>query len=173
MKDRNLILVHNSRICLAPRHGNVSDGRLAIRPHGNLNPARFSPGCPHCVSLWLDRSSLPPADHRRDGRRPSLGPLGPLACSQEVMYRDTLCIRLSMYARDTEGVSRVSYGLLAFPGKCPSIYSVHFWTQNCPPQANFLKNFFRAASPCSMLRVIVAGLQFSVLAISALLIPKK
>ena len=32
--------------------------RLSISPHWNLTTAGISPGCPHCLSLWLDRSII-------------------------------------------------------------------------------------------------------------------
>ena len=51
--------------------------RLAVPLHGNFTPPRFSPSCPHCLSLWLGRSIIVPRWNLRKTvcRRPLSGPM--------------------------------------------------------------------------------------------------
>ncbi len=41
----------------SPGLGGHTEPRLAPRS-GNLTPPRFSPSCPHCLSLWLGRGTI-------------------------------------------------------------------------------------------------------------------
>ena len=51
-----LTLLPQARNDLAIISGQQRKPRLAAR-HGNCTPPRISPSCPHCVELWLGRST--------------------------------------------------------------------------------------------------------------------
>lgn len=77
-------------ICLAfPRLGSVQHGQRLACPLGNLNPAWFSPGRPHCVILWLDGSARCPLPLTAQAGAACLLGILPVAPGQRVPYAYT------------------------------------------------------------------------------------
>ena len=72
------IYLNSPYLTLLPRAvGSYLKWRLAAPLHGRLTPPRFSPSCPHCLSLWLGRSIIVPRWNLRKTvcRRPLSGPM--------------------------------------------------------------------------------------------------
>src|SRR5659263_9724 len=70
VSDINQIYDFDLKHCICPRRPNAGIIQIAVGllHHGNFTPPWFSPSCPLCVILWLDRSIISTLVCYRRGR---------------------------------------------------------------------------------------------------------